>query len=245
VPEREDRFGDLGPGEPAREGGAAERLAELDEAEAPPKPPPPRPSGRYSWVVGVAFLIAIAVGLINILRSEGPGAGSLDPGTRMPAFAAPLATGRIEGDANVKQEAGDPDSAGKVPACQVRGAGIMNVCDLWRKPLVLAFMFTRGANCEPQLDRMERVRSEFPGVNFAAVMVREPFDSARRIVREHGWGFPVAIDRDGIVSNLYGVGVCPTTTFGLRGGRVQRTRIGNLSEPKLRADVRALARGAK
>ncbi|MGZ4201816.1 MAG: hypothetical protein ACXVRH_07140, partial [Thermoleophilaceae bacterium] len=61
MPERsppEDRFGDLG----ADQRGAAERLAELDELDAAEaraaKPgPPPRPRGRYMWVVGVAFVI--------------------------------------------------------------------------------------------------------------------------------------------------------------------------------------------
>jgi len=243
VPEREDRFGDLGPGEPPPEGGAAERLAELDEREAPPKPPPPpRPSSRYSWVVGVAFLIAIVVGGANALRNEGPGARGPEPGSKLPAFAAPLATSELEGDANIKQRAGDSDSAGSQPACQVHLPGVMNVCDLWAKPLVLAFMFTRAADCEPQLDRMERVRSEFRGVNFAAVIVREPHDKARKLVRERRLGFPVALDRDGAVSNLYGIGGCPTTTFSLPGGKVVRTRLGAVSEQELRVEIRGLVR---
>lgn len=246
MPEREDRFGDLGPGEQPGEGSAAERLAELDATEPAPKPPPPpRPSGRYTWVVGVAFLIVVVVAGANALRSSGPGARGPEPGSKLPAFAAPLAVSDLDGDANVKQEAGDSDSAGRRPACEVRGPGVMNVCDLWRRPLVLAFMFTRQANCEPQLDRMERVRREFRGVNFAGVIVREPHDKARRIVREHRWGFPVALDRDGAVSNLYGIGGCPTTTFALPGGRVVRTRLGPVSEAQLRAEVRGLLRRSR
>ena len=46
---------------PARS--AAERFAELDEREPEPQPPPPprpsRPAGRYTWVVGIAFVLAL------------------------------------------------------------------------------------------------------------------------------------------------------------------------------------------
>ena len=56
----EDRFGDLGPSEPS----AAERFAELDEGDMEAErqererkaPGPPRPAGRYTWVVGIAAL---------------------------------------------------------------------------------------------------------------------------------------------------------------------------------------------
>ena len=55
----EDRFGDLGPREPS----AAERFAELDERDMEEerrereRTGPPRPTGRYTWVVGVAALL--------------------------------------------------------------------------------------------------------------------------------------------------------------------------------------------
>ena len=55
---------------------------------------------------------------------------------------------------------------------------------------------------------------------------------------------PVAVDEDNAVVNLYGVGVCPTTVFSAAGGRVRATKLGNLTEDELRAEVRKLiARG--
>jgi hypothetical protein len=53
-------------------------------------------------------------------------------------------------------------------------------------------------------------------------------------VWERGWRQPVAIDRDGAVANLYGVGGCPTTIFARAGGRVATTKLGNLTEDQLR-----------
>jgi peroxiredoxin len=239
----EDRFGDLGSG---RRPSAAERLAAGDEAELAAerkldqqRQGPPRPSSAYSWVIGIVFLMAIAVAGANALRSNGPGALGLKPGRQLPVFAAPLATGPLVGDANVKANAKEP---GKTLACDVHEPGAVNICDLRRKPLVITFMFTRLAKCAPQLDRVEQVRGEFPQVNFLGVIIREPKKKAAAIVRSHHWGFPVALDSDGEVSNIYGVGGCPTTVFARRGGTVRATRLGKLTAAQLRAELRRTAR---
>jgi peroxiredoxin len=243
----DDRFKDLGPSRRERKGpSAAEKLAELDrrdaEAEAD-KPPEPRgTTGRYTWVVGVAFFIVIVVGMLRLLASNDTGLG-VEAGKLVPAFAAPLVPGPLDGDANIKTKAGQSNQAGKKLACDVRGRGIVNVCDLRRKPLVIAFFFTRGANCEPQLDRLAAVRSQFPKVNFLGVIIKEPKASATKIVRRHHWPFPVALDRDGQVSNIYAVGVCPNTVFAYAGGRVRHTLNGNLTVAQLRAELRAIERG--
>ena len=229
----DDRFEDLGE---ERRPSAAERLAAGDEAELAAErraqEPKRGPSSPYAWVVGIAFLIMISVGLLNVIRSEGTGARGVAPGLDLPVFAAPLATGSLDGDANI-----DPDKA-----CGVRGADVLNSCQLRRRPSVIGFMFTRFADCEPQFDRLERVRRDFPGVNFAGVVIREERASARRIVERNDWGFPVAFDRDGAVSNMYGVGVCPTTVFARRGGKVLESRPGNMTEAQLRAVLRKLTR---
>lgn len=243
MPDPGDRFGDLGPGERT----AAERLAELDERPAPEAPPPapPRPSSAYSWVIGVAFLIVVVVAGTNALRNEGEALRGLAAGERLPAFAAPSATGELEGDVNLAQKASDPDALGAKPACEVRGEGIVNLCELRKRPLVLTFIFKRAADCEPQLDRVERVRAELPGVNFAGVVSGESREEVERLVRDRGWGFPVAVDRDGQLANVYRIGGCPTTTFAYRGGRVRETRIANLGEAALRAAARRLLRGPR
>jgi peroxiredoxin len=233
----EDRFGDLGG---ARKPSAAERLAAGDAAELAAErkleqAKAPRPSSAYSWVVGIVFLMAVAVAGVNALRSNGPGALGPRIGHELPVFAAPLATGPLDGDANVKARASQP---GHTLACDVHESGAVNVCDLRKKPVVMTFMFTRLADCAPQLDRVERLRSEFPNVNFVGVIIRQKKADAAKLVRGHRWGFPVVLDRDGQVSNIYGIGGCPTTIFARKGGRVRATRLGKLSEVQLRAEVK-------
>ena len=55
------------------------------------------------------------------------------------------------------------------------------------------------------------------------------------IVREHGWTVPVGLDRDGAVSNLYRVGVCPTIVLAYPGGILYDADIrgGNYSAAEL------------
>ena len=90
------------------------------------------------------------------------------------------------------------------------------------------------------MDRVERLREDYEEVNFATVMGGNDREEVEQIVRRRGWGMPVAVDRDGQTFNLYGVGVCPTTVFTYEGGKVRKTRLGNLTEAELRAEIRPL-----
>ena len=128
----EDRFGDLGGGRPRS---AAERLEEEDRLRperdaAPVRPEVRRAGSRYAWVVGILMLMGIGVLLITTaVPNSGHGLRGPKPGTVVPDFAAPLATGNIEdGDANVRGAKNPSDSAGPVPACEVRSEEVVNVC---------------------------------------------------------------------------------------------------------------------
>lgn len=258
-----DRFGDFGRGAPdsgsggenggrtpGGRGSAAERLAERDELdaaqEASKRPGPPKPSSRYAWVVGIVFVMVGGVALFNLIANNNAGKAlkGPEPGTLLPQFAVPLAGGDVEGDANVRQPGSGDENAGKIPACRVRTNGVLNSCALYeRRPLALSVLFDRGASCEPQIDRIERVKGEFPDVNFATVYFsRKDRDEVAEIVRRRGWRQPVGVDNDGEVTNVLGVGGCPITIFVRRGGRVFRSRIGERTDDQLRADVRDLKR---
>jgi peroxiredoxin len=242
----DDRFGDLGDGGDRRS--AAERLAEQDRINPEPdmpsqRPEVPRPSNRYAWVVGIVLLMGVGVLMLTNSLPESSGVRGPAIGERIPDFAAPAASGHADdADANVRQRSGGNDAAGTIPACEVVSEEVVNVCQLRRRPLVLTFVVTEGADCEPQVDRVERMRGEFPDVRFAVVFSGEERAEAERIARRRGWDLPVAVDRDGAVVALYGVGVCPTTVFSSPGGIARRVEIGNLTEDQLRERVRALQR---
>jgi peroxiredoxin len=240
----DDRFEDLGAGEPrdADTRTAAEKFADLDETRPEPdaRPPePPRPSGRYMWVVGVAAIILFVVVGVHQLRAgsgtflQGPVAGK-----QLPEFAAPV-VGGPDKDANVIPMNAKTDDT---KACEVRVSGSLNICDHWKKPVVLSFLFLRGAKCAPQFDRIEKVRREFPGVEFIGVFFERNRDKVQDVVGKHSWRFPLIVDRDGAITNLYAVGGCPATVFAYPGGKVRETRNGDLDERELRAAIRAIAR---
>jgi hypothetical protein len=237
----EDRFSDLGD-EPPRRRSAAELLAAGDEEELRAERKleqrnAPKPSSAYSWVVGIAFLLLVIVVGINSLPNAGEGLKGPPAGTTMPAFAAPLATGSVDADVNIKASA---KAAGKTLACQVHVRSALNGCDLRKKPSVMVFAGTRGANCLPGFDRIERVRKAFPQVNFAGILIKMDLDKAASTVKKGGWGFPVAFDRDGQLTNVYGLGVCPATVFARKGGRVLATKLGKVSDAQLRAEIRRI-----
>ena len=223
---KEDRFGDLGREEPS----AAERFAELDEGdmEAERKerereaPGAPRPGGRYTWVVGVAALIVIIVVAFNSLPNAGRGYRGPEKGERIPVFAAPLASSDADGDANIKQDE-DDDAANDTPACDVNLPGVITACELFEeKPLVLALVVPAG-DCEDQLEAMEELSQSRRDLQFAAVISGRSHDTAREVVERTGVTFPVAVDRDLAVFNLYRVAYC-STAIADRGGTLREFR---------------------
>jgi hypothetical protein len=246
----EDRFDDLGRSGAERRESIGERLAERDrshpEGGGPPRRPEmPRQGNKYAWLVGILLLMGIGVLMLTTtLPNTGRGVEGPRKGTLLPVFAAPLASGQLDGEANVCQKRPCSKSAGRIPACKVRGEGVLNLCALRRRPLVLTFVVTRGADCQPQVDRVERIRRDYPKASFAVVMSGNSREEAGRQAKRRGWKQPVAVDKDGALVNLYGVGICPITVFARPGGRVAETALGNLNERQLRERTeRLLASG--
>ena len=238
----DDRFEDLGA---ERRADIGEQLEERDRTHPEPRRPEvARPGNKYAWAVGIVALMGLSVLLFaQTLPNQGKGFEGPRRGSVIKAFAAPAAVGNVEGDPNVCQRRRTcNDQAGEHPACSVVGEGVVNLCRLRRRPLVLTFIFDRGADCYPQVDRTERVRRDLRGVTFATVFfTHKKRDQVRNIVKERRWTQPVALD-DGAISNLYGVGLCPTTIFARPGGRVAAVKLGNLTEDQLRRLARRIER---
>jgi peroxiredoxin len=240
----EDRFGDLGPrgDAPPR---AAERLADLDAREPEQAPPSRRAPGRsYTWVVGVAAVILIAVVGLNSLPNAGEGIRGPRAGSVIPAFAAPSATGPLDGDVNLKQGPDDKRFRNKTAACDVHQPGVVNICDLRRRgAVVIVFIGVPGAKkCEAQLDRVNRMTREFKGVSFVGVVSGRDKKTVARLVARHGWTLPVAVDQRGDLFTLYRAAICPTIVFAHRGGQVSASTIRPLTDTRFRALVRAAMR---
>jgi hypothetical protein len=208
---------------------------------------------RYSIVVGLLFVVIVAIALLNGVPGGGGTLGLDEQPARwaLPEFAVPDAAGELEGDANVAQDdcsAGElpcPGDARRAPACQVRTPGAIRICDLFDRPLVISFWFSKGGDCVDQQDVVSRVYSRYRGrVSFLSLDIRDDRDTVRELIRQRGWAMPVGYDRDGAVASLYRVGGCPTFAYVYPGGTLESASIGNLTEGGLADRVEGLLRAS-
>ena len=188
------------------------------------------------------MIILIVVVGAKTLPHAGRGLKGLPPGSQLPVFAAANATGPLNAPPNLKRSATDRSVGNKTPACDVHGPGVVNLCQLRTKPLVIALIVPGPKQCERQLDAMQRVRPSYPGVNFAAIVSGRGKGTVSSLVRRHGWTFPVALDPQLVLFGVYRAAICPTITFAYRGGRVWHSTIHPLGETQLRADIAAIQR---
>lgn len=209
---------------------------------------------RYSILVGLLFVAIVAIALINGVPGDDGGTLGLDEQPArwpLPEFAVPLAAGDLEGDANIAQDDCSaaalpcPDDARRTPACQVRTPGAIRVCDLFDRPSVISFWFSKGGECVDQQDVVSGVYSRYRGrVNFLSLDIRDDRDTVRELIRRRSWKMPVGYDRDGAVASLYRVGGCPTFAYAFPGGTLQSASIGNLSVGELSKRVERLLRAS-
>jgi hypothetical protein len=212
-------------------------------------------ANRYSLIVGLIFLILIALATLHTLSggSEDTLGLEVQPARwPLPEFAVPVATSNLEGDANIYQDdcgsstlpcSEDPP---RVPACRITTPGAIRVCDLFDRPLVISFWFGTESGCERQQDVVSTVAARYRGqVNFLSLDVRDSRGSVRELVRERGWRMPVGFDRDGAVAALYRVGGCPTFAYAYPGGTLEGASIGELGVGGLSHHVEELLNATK
>jgi hypothetical protein len=200
---------------------------------------------RYGRYVGLLALLILALITVNTIVTKPNGARGIEPGHRLAPFAVPLALGTLTGDANVATSP-DQGTAGRVPACAVRGPQILNVCQLYERGPVVLVLFVDAGSCPGILSDVQALSSSFPGVQFAGVAIKGNRGSLRRLVRSRGLSVPIGIDRDGILAGLYKVASCPQVTFAYPGGVVQsKSLLGRPPLSTLRARVSELVAAAR
>jgi hypothetical protein len=209
----------------------------------------PRRTAIYSLIVGMAFVALIAVAGVNLISTKNKGVlGAHEEGDLpLAQFAVPNARTGASGDANIAQddckssERPCPKDDIRTPACEVDEPGAIRVCDLFDRPLVLSFWFTRGGDCENQQDAFEGAYRRYgDSVNFLGIDIRDSRDKVRDLIDSHGWTHPIGLDADGALSNLYRIGVCPTFIYVYPGGIVQNSSVGEIDSAELDSNIDAL-----
>jgi hypothetical protein len=204
-----------------------------------------RRTPRYGGYAGLLALLILVLITINTIVTKPNGVKGIEPGSAVPPFAVPLASGSLSGDADTATRP-DEGAAGRVPACSERGPQILNICQLYEQGPVVLALFVDAGSCPAILGDLQTLSSSFPSVRFAAVALKGNHTAVRRLLRARGLTLPVGIDSDGALAALYKVATCPQVTFAYPGGAVQSKAL--LNRPSLgtlRARVQALLTAAR
>lgn len=195
------------------------------------------PYARWIAVGGGAVLLVV---LAVVLASKPQANMGVPQGRVVPPFAVPLATGRLEGGADIALHAKEGER-GRVPACRERGQGILNICQLYEKGPVVLALFIDGGSCPSVLKQMQAATVTFPQVSFAAVAVKGVHSEVRKLVHRERLWIPVGFDRSGLLAGLYKMASCPQLSFIEQGGVMQsKALLEDPSQSVLMRRVRAL-----
>jgi hypothetical protein len=200
---------------------------------------------RYRRYVGILGVLIVVLIVINTTLTRSNGIGGIEPGHRLAPFAVPLALGEVNGDANIATHADDGE-AGKRPACSVRGAGVLNICELYEQGPVVLVLFVDAGSCPRTLSDLQALAPSFPGVRFAGVALKGERGKLRALIRARSLSIPIGFDRDGALAALYKVVSCSQVTFAYPGGVVQSKPLLEGPAPAtLRARVSELVQAAR
>lgn len=109
------------------------------------------------------------------------------------------------------------------------------------RPLVLVFYTSWCADCQDELEKLERARIAF-GERLAifAINVQESPRQARKALDDAGATFPAALDSEARVARLYGLPGVPGTYFIGADGRLAAFGPGGIDEDTLWLEIERL-----
>lgn len=192
------------------------------------------------WKVVLGLLaIGVVVSLATLFNGSRPLGSENLIGMPLPDFAAPLASGTLEGDSNVYTPE-QAKAAKATAACDVELAGSFNSCDDLKGESIIAFWNTTKDECVEQIELIDDYVATHEEVSAVAVAFDQSEESVRKFMAGRDWKIPVAIDGDGAVAALYAVAGCPTI-FYADNGEISGVKLGASSEAQINQGVKASA----
>lgn len=190
------------------------------------------------WKVFIALLaIGIFVSLWTLFNGSRPVGSENLVGKPLPDFAAPLASGTQNADANVYTPA-QAKALKSTAACDVNIPGAFNSCRDLKGDAVLTFWNTTKSECVRDVATLNDFAESHPDTNVVAVAFDQKESEVRKFMKTKDWKLPVAIDRDGAVAALYSVAGCPSTYF-VHDGEITGVKLGVLSAAQLTQGLEA------
>lgn len=184
------------------------------------------------WKGLLALLaIGIAISLVVLFMGDRPVGSENLIGKPLPGFAAPLASGTQNADANI-YTAAQAKQLKSTAACDVELPGAFNSCRDLTGSAILTFWNTTKTECVQDVSTLDDFAAANPKVNVVAVAFDQSEEAVRNYVGGQDWKIPVAIDRDGAVAGLYSVAGCPSTYFA-QDGEITEVKLGVLTAAQL------------
>ena len=109
------------------------------------------------------------------------------------------------------------------------------------KPVVLNFWATWCGPCRIEMPHMQATSEKYAGqVAIIGVNQMEPADRITDFAAEFGLTYPLLVDEQNVVNNLYGITSLPTTVFIDANGTVRELIIGTISQGVLEDRINKL-----
>lgn len=176
---------------------------------------------RLEWITLIVLAGLLGAGWIYVSRETNAGTGPT------PVTTAPY-VGNLAPDFTLRSVDGQEVTLGDFTS----GGGT---------PVVLNFWATWCPPCRVEMPYFENVNDLYAGD--VAVLGLNQAESAETIVeyaRDHGLTYPLLVDSDMKVNNLYGVLNLPTTVFIDKNGVVREVLIGTISQAVLEDRIETL-----
>ncbi|MFF2482285.1 TlpA family protein disulfide reductase [Paenibacillus sp. NPDC058071] len=111
------------------------------------------------------------------------------------------------------------------------------------QPVYLNFWATWCKWCKQEMPAMQEIfeNQADKGLVMLAISVGEERDKAAAYIEEHGYTFPVLLDRDKKVTRANGIRSIPVSIFVDKQGNIAYKHIGPLTEPQMDAIINLLA----
>lgn len=96
---------------------------------------------------------------------------------------------------------------------QALGGSTVRLSDFQGRPVLLTFGATWCPDCRAASPLLEELHQDYPGLVILSVDSKESADVVQDYVEDSGVTYPVLLDRDGSVGQLYQVFAIPTGLF--------------------------------
>jgi peroxiredoxin len=176
---------------------------------------------RLEWIALITLVALLGVGWIYLSRETGATAGGPIPLTTAPHV------GNLGPDFSLTTVSGETVTLSDFTASST--------------PVVLNFWATWCPPCRVEMPHFEEANYLYRGeVAILGINQAESAETIAAYARDHGLTYPLLVDGDMKVNNLYGVLNLPTTIFIDHNGIVREVLIGTISQAVLEDRIEAL-----